>query len=793
MDFGSDLIFLDEGNEVEEEEQQESEEEEERIYEAKNDYGPSHGVFVAGFECEIMEYDESGTETPVTFAGTEEKKLPKKKNINTNTISLTMSSLREPPEQVRCLSEMIKCDNPRCEAVFSDVDKCDDDMEWNCRFCGMRNRPCKRPLINTQDVLYVNDLEKKPNMDQVKEDHKIIFVVDTSGSMGRTMTVQRKSEILKEIVAKELEDYHKMMQQYGVQIDPNQQTNEVSWLQAVKAAIIEQMLLLKENHPHRFVGLITFSDVVTIHGDAWSLPIHLEGGQLQDYPELLRLGQQHGQLSPISACCRNIEERIRLLNADGQTALGPALVVAQGMASDSKGSKIIVCTDGIANIGIGNLENASADSDKFYENIISKGKSWGLSMSVLSFDNCQLSKLGKVAEETGGIVDLIKPTELGGRLQSELNRTTIATNAFIKFVVHKSMYIQVVNENEKESTYMHQIGNIQMDKKIPFCFASRLSNPSNQINQVPDQQLQLPQQKHHHQQPPQNYLNVSGAPIMIITGDQNVCPMHGIINRPGRNHSPLTITELPPDSNDSATGPLPITGPKQTDDGKSQIALMNQGRANKSADTQERDHLLGEMPLGGVQNLGANNFGNRDEKSNEPAPSTSSDQTSVKSCDEPIPSTSSDNVQAAASSPPMDTNELNGFPFQVQIYYQDMNGVEAWRVWTKVKPVTNNRKEAEASINYDITTTSFIQNSAKLLLSLHEHHKLTDLKVEAGKITDQIRSMTSQKKNMDNNLYRKLSEFSDLASEIANSRNGIITEETVSKLFKVQALRDVRG
>jgi len=53
---------------------------------------------------------------------------------------------------------------------------------------------------------------------------------------------------------------------------------------------------------------------------------------------------------------------------DGYTALGPALVSSLEMAKKGKvGSMIVICTDGLANLGIGNLEG---DKDKqFYTRI----------------------------------------------------------------------------------------------------------------------------------------------------------------------------------------------------------------------------------------------------------------------------------------------------------------------------------------------------------------------------------------------------------------------------------------
>jgi len=49
------------------------------------------------------------------------------------------------------------------------------------------------------------------------------------------------------------------------------------------------------------------------------------------------------------------------LEEGGQTALGPAMVMAITMASKVPGSKVVMCTDGLANVGLGNLDSTSAD------------------------------------------------------------------------------------------------------------------------------------------------------------------------------------------------------------------------------------------------------------------------------------------------------------------------------------------------------------------------------------------------------------------------------------------------
>ena len=62
------------------------------------------------------------------------------------------------------------------------------------------------------------------------------------------------------------------------------------------------------------------------------------------------------------------------LEEGGGTALGPSLIVAIKIASKHPGSKIIVCTDGMANVGLGRLDEFKSDQEQdaqesFYETV----------------------------------------------------------------------------------------------------------------------------------------------------------------------------------------------------------------------------------------------------------------------------------------------------------------------------------------------------------------------------------------------------------------------------------------
>ena len=56
------------------------------------------------------------------------------------------------------------------------------------------------------------------------------------------------------------------------------------------------------------------------------------------------------------------------LETGGTTALGPALALCVGMASNFSSAEVILCTDGVSNVGVGNLEGGRSASG-FYSTV----------------------------------------------------------------------------------------------------------------------------------------------------------------------------------------------------------------------------------------------------------------------------------------------------------------------------------------------------------------------------------------------------------------------------------------
>lgn len=96
-------------------------------------------------------------------------------------------------------------------------------------------------------------------------------------------------------------------------------------------------------------------------------------------------------------------QRFAKFEAKGQTALGPGLLAAIQLATKGKpGSMVIICTDGLANIGFGALDDPS--SVEFYEKLAGVAKENAISVSLLTIkgEGCKVEVLGKLADETKG-------------------------------------------------------------------------------------------------------------------------------------------------------------------------------------------------------------------------------------------------------------------------------------------------------------------------------------------------------------------------------------------------------
>lgn len=135
------------------------------------------------------------------------------------------------------------------------------------------------------------------------------------------------------------------------------------------------------------------------------------------------------------------------LEETGPTALGPAVLSSIALASEgAPGSQVVICTDGLANIGLGAFDEAKTEEeiakvDEFYERVGEFAKSKGLTINVVSIigDECNLDSLSRLADLTGGNVERVDPVSLTTNFANILSEPIIASNVVAKVKLHKGL------------------------------------------------------------------------------------------------------------------------------------------------------------------------------------------------------------------------------------------------------------------------------------------------------------------------------------------------------------------
>jgi len=176
-------------------------------------------------------------------------------------------------------------------------------------------------------------------------------------------------------------------------------------------------------------------------------------------------------------------EKLFGIEETGATALGPAVVTALGMAQGKRGAKIIVCTDGLANVGLGSLDELEKQEDRtaveaFYTSLGEHAATNGLMIDVVGIqgDDCDLANLGAMAEASNGEVTLVDITNLTKNFAGIMQNPLVATDVTLKMLLHQGLMFRNESEaavGEGGSSLEKVIGNAADDTSVTFEFKPR--------------------------------------------------------------------------------------------------------------------------------------------------------------------------------------------------------------------------------------------------------------------------------------------------------------------------------
>ena len=415
-----------------------------------------------------------------------------------------LSELEE-SDLVVVTGEPIRCEE--CEGVlnmYSVTRPLDEDDEtevaWDCEFCGATNEVFveaeEAPSARVTEYMIEPPVGSSSSGGEKNSETaaRTIFVLDVSGSMCVATELPTRSlpkAVAPILIASEERKRQAMLAELGDLMEGMVSSSSstgmlyVSRLAALQAAVEAQLGEMGGSEPGSRAGLITFASDVVVYGDGQSLeaPVTLAGHLLNSKDELISRGQglRSSIAHPLVSSSEPLLETIRGLEESGGTALGPALAVAIGMCTSCPGSRIVLCTDGKANVGVGSLDGAGGEGDDspdgFYRSLASVAAKEGVSVSVISIadDDCELESLGVVTEATSGQIDALDPLALGENLATVFGSTAVAaTSCQVRLHAPVGMNLSggealaPEGVGKAERGWAIEVGNVTSDRELTF-------------------------------------------------------------------------------------------------------------------------------------------------------------------------------------------------------------------------------------------------------------------------------------------------------------------------------------
>ena len=333
------------------------------------------------------------------------------------------------------------------------------------------------------DVVYM--VESEHMGEKSHNDSTLVFCIDASGSMNTTTEVQGKVD-LKYGMSQEEIDMLKQFMEPGDEAQfnylpgaQNQNKTFISRKQCILSAIESQLNEVKKSDPEKRIGFVVFNSEVTAIGDTKSETVHIVGDKLYNKGAVQESLANFKLMDPIVDSFDGLVKSINKTEAKGQTSLGPALVSALEIAAKgSPGSSVILCTDGLANIGIGQLEPYSEEKKQFYIELGEWAKAKNITVNIVTIkgEGCKMEAIGKLAELTNGNVKVVNPEKLSDDFANVLKDEVVGLNVEVKVLLHRAMTFrneQADNLKDEGRILQKIIANATKNTRISFEYEVR--------------------------------------------------------------------------------------------------------------------------------------------------------------------------------------------------------------------------------------------------------------------------------------------------------------------------------
>ncbi|CAD8122110.1 unnamed protein product [Paramecium sonneborni] len=452
-----------------------------------------------------------------------QRQTDSKYELDPNIFTVRFSELAEECNYRIHQGDALQCKN--CSGILNIYSNLESNgnsqqFKWVCEFCEYLNEIQMEleEIPQNEEVLYLTSPEIYENTK--KNAKSIIFCVDISGSMSSTTQIKGRVDCKSGISQEEYENLKQFIDpadhsHYLRKIQKEQRRQKyISRKQCLISAIEQQIKNLKEKNSKNLVGLVTFNNEIVVYGDGSQKPIVLSGEQLNQENEIKTILNRNAQKmmqNPVGKSAEVLIKRCGQLQENGQTALGPALLSALELAKVGKpGSMIIICTDGLANYGLGSLDGDS--NTNFYEKLGQQAAEKGIIISLVTIkgEGCKIDQLAQLVEKTNGIVTRVAPEKIGQDFENIINDEVIGTQVELQVTLHKALQFREDDNIQEQNEIRKYIGNIT--KTTIQSFEYQLKS----IEELEKQRFNINKLKSIPFQIRINYTNLKGEKLMRV-------------------------------------------------------------------------------------------------------------------------------------------------------------------------------------------------------------------------------------------------------------------------------------
>lgn len=419
------------------------------------------------------------------------KRRDRQRKTDGNVVLISLGQLAEEPNLVT--GDPMRCG--KCEVVLSSTSTLtpqdDGKRTWMCEFCGHENRDLdvedeevpqgERFDFMLEPALTV-EAEEAAEASGSQDKKKVtagytIYCMDVSSSMG---------------VCCEIPQF-----QAAWRVDRTRgqsRVDNVSRLQCIKEAVQRQLEQMNTDQPDKPVMLTTFGSEMDVKGGgnmAQGGESHYASLDRVTYDNLITKGKELAEkyrLKPLTDSYSDLDEAVKALYTSGCTALGPALSICAGFLSEVPNSEIVLCTDGMPNVGVGTLQGADADSD-FYKRIGEYAKSNKTVINILAVEGepVGLPQVQVAAEVSGGTINVLNPLEIVRQLRQIMQNSLVANSVTVVFFLHPDFVFDEPDYPTDSSRLSKELGNVMKEDDLTFRFKPRDPSKLLTMEQVPFQ------------------------------------------------------------------------------------------------------------------------------------------------------------------------------------------------------------------------------------------------------------------------------------------------------------------